>query len=154
MQTFPLLTREHKKQFQFPSNGKAQRKTDELAIRVHQRSFVSIPFKRESTAKVYGQDLELSEILVSIPFKRESTAKDDRKPSPIMNIASSSFNSLQTGKHSERYQKDSHAFCHPLQFCFNSLQTGKHSERKGRSALAVKLLKVSIPFKRESTAKA
>ena len=61
--------------FQFPSNGKAQRKSLQLGD-VYKGQSVSIPFKRESTAKGQVSPVFKShQSRVSIPFKRESTAK-------------------------------------------------------------------------------
>ena len=88
-------------QFQFPSNGKAQRKFISKSLSDTYASSVSIPFKRESTAKVEptlqidaawdmfqfpsngkAQRKPMMQCQrhpfgseVSIPFKRESTAK-------------------------------------------------------------------------------
>ena len=111
---------------------------------------------------------------VSIPFKRESVSKGKRSRPKIS--ASSCFNSLQTGK---RIQSNMRPSCTIKIFCFNSLQTGKRIQRRkgycesvlytpGFNSLqtgkriqsvlegyisAIKVFKVSIPFKRESVSK-
>ena len=61
--------------FQFPSNGKVETKKPFRGKCIETKK-VSIPFKRESGAKVV-EYLKENEIdwKVSIPFKRESVAK-------------------------------------------------------------------------------
>ena len=62
-----------------------------------------------------------------------------------------SFNSLQTGKHTESAD---HSDMIKNLLSFNSLQTGKHTERTAYKAGAKMFnVSVSIPFKRESTLK-
>ena len=62
---------------------------------------VSIPFKRESTLKVERRRIRKTEFReVSIPFKRESTLKVYMATHPLGGWEG--FNSLQTGKHTER----------------------------------------------------
>ena len=66
--------------FQFPSNGKVERKNSLFEIRSADATLaVSIPFKRESRAQgEVEEELGRTELylLVSIPFKRESRAQD------------------------------------------------------------------------------
>ena len=61
--------------FQFPSNGKVEPKINQ-APKEMQEDLVSIPFKRESGAKVFQRKNASRCTKVSIPFKRESGAKD------------------------------------------------------------------------------
>ena len=69
----------------------------------------------------------------------------------LRKICNNRFNSLQTGKHTERglVQTDADA----LILRFNSLQTGKHTESISSAGYRHPTLRVSIPFKRESTLK-
>ena len=111
--------------FQFPSNGKAHRKSFDLYHAGH-AAFVSIPFKRESTAK------EMLNITIedtrTLEFQFPSNGKAQRKRRPQI------------------WQL-------PGLVRFNSLQTGKHSERVSELRSESSTISVSIPFKRESTAK-
>ena len=61
---------------------------------------VSIPFKRESVAKVLSASQAKQRWVVSIPFKRESVAKEAWVN--CMNVLTWGFNSLQTGKWRQR----------------------------------------------------
>ena len=61
--------------FQFPSNGKAYPKQEMAQLNNETRSFVSIPFKRESISKEQNPDHFQNGVFVSIPFKRESISK-------------------------------------------------------------------------------
>ena len=113
--------------FQFPSNGKAQRKTAPALQPGSTKTIVSIPFKRESTAKV----CVLSARTI---------------------ISYQCFNSLQTGKHSESQQKIMKGIGNPMfQFPSNGKAQRKQSDLNGGRPNPNIL--VSIPFKRESTAK-
>ena len=87
--------------FQFPSNGKAQRKTL-LETEAELDYFVSIPFKRESTAKV-TQALGATGKFLGNMFQFPSNGKAQRKPTQRTRQSRRhpGFNSLQTGKHSE-----------------------------------------------------
>ncbi len=89
---------------------------------------VSIPFKRESVAKEVSLPatscFQITQ--VSIPFKRESVAK-----AVLMFVVTScglGFNSLQTGKCSQRHRKQSEINQAMSRQSFNSLQTGKCSQ--------------------------
>ena len=64
--------------------------------------------------------------------------------------SSTSFNSLQTGKHIQRRFSE---ISENSLTCFNSLQTGKHIQRWHRDIVEISSMFVSIPFKRESISK-
>ena len=115
--------------FQFPSNGKADPKRIEKRSAVQVRD-VSIPFKRESGSKVHNY-----------------------RQNHSLHKATTSFNSLQTGKRIQRPDPGDRG--QALQNRFNSLQTGKRIQRF-LYFLKLKQIKslVSIPFKRESGSKA
>ena len=111
--------------FQFPSNGKAYPK---IIATVDAKVPQYMEFQFPSNGKAYPKRDRFDErnriyaVLVSIPFKRESGAK---VRSAAGSQWMSSFNSLQTGKRSQRHQL--------WRKCCHS--------------------SVSIPFKRESGAK-
>ena len=62
--------------FQFPSNGKVEPKAIGVYSWGETPEEVSIPFKRESGAKVGRSNITGGVSEVSIPFKRESGAKE------------------------------------------------------------------------------
>ena len=140
--------------FQFPSNGKAYTKREQVAT-IRKHATVSIPFKRESIYKV-PKNLrgEICNRSVSIPFKRESIYKGFIKMD-LKNRADSLFQFPSNGKaytkaltanstHSdirkqvsipfkrESIYKVAIALALTLAFTmsFNSLQTGKHIQSK------------------------
>ena len=137
--------------FQFPSNGKPYPKTTEQPAKRCLDSSVSIPFKRESISKEY---------------KKERDARRKK-----------SFNSLQTGNHIQRqmartwkistskFQFPSNGKPYPkelnnnvtgwcglvlFQFPSNGKPYPKGDEQYGTRW---RLLRVSIPFKRETISK-
>ena len=90
-------------------------------------------------------------VIVSIPFKRESLSKGLGENIQTKRVEYG-FNSLQTGKSIQ-----SSAAAPPLhraQNSFNSLQTGKSIQSLyDNLEAALRQIKVSIPFKRESLSK-
>ena len=86
--------------FRFPSNGKPHRKPENTTRAKNRFYYVSIPFKRERTAKTLlsGVSAVSAEGLVSIPFKRETGSQV--LDTPIGEDTKYSFQSLQTGTHS------------------------------------------------------
>ena len=90
--------------FQFPSNGKVETKKDWTI-----GSFMAIKFQFPSNGKVEPKIRLVCFCIpntiykVSIPFKRESGAKVDLTGYHVLLLIASCFNSLQTGKWSQRY---------------------------------------------------
>ena len=135
--------------FQFPSNGKAFPNKNEKGTNI---SFinVSIPFKRESVSKLYGDYVHWSEVAVS--FNSLQTGK---RFQTLLSVVTGpedqqSFNSLQTGK---RFQTNDRIERWWGGQSFNSLQTGKRFQTRTGSLNGKCLDFVSIPFKRESVSK-
>ena len=113
-------------EFQFPSNGKAESKSNYgKGIETHEKN-VSIPFKRESGVKgchYFGFGF------VNICFNSLQTGKRSQRPKKekvVKNLIR--FNSLQTGKRSQRLSQSASGLSRLLDKCFNSLQTGKRSQ--------------------------
>ena len=87
---------------------------------------------------------------VSIPFKRETPSKHARLCLG-RSFTGMRFNSLQTGNSiqtSSQPEGDG-----SLAVCFNSLQTGNSIQTRRRLHLLIDLIRVSIPFKRETPSK-
>ena len=134
--------------FQFPSNGKGERKSVQGSHQPVSLS-VSIPFKRERGAQGYHHQRCRTLTEVSIPFKRERGAQGDIRYTTPNQRWKECFNSLQTGKGSASHIAalgwfDRLSFQFPSNgkgerkymllritlweiMCFNSLQTGKGS---------------------------
>ena len=117
-------------------------------LRVHD---VSIPFKRESLSKVWGNPINppFKTSIVSIPFKRESLSKGGT--GGIGNVAGSvsipfKRESLSKGTWTPRYNRTLRV---SIPFKRESLSKGKE---KDGGTLRIQV-SVSIPFKRESLSK-
>ena len=133
--------------FPFPSNGKAQRKEMSNFTKRAFSSFNSLQTGKHSERIEDAHNIIKGEY-VSIPFKRESTAKGGKQW--ITNTAFLSFHSLQTGKHSE----SAPVYTSGTSYVFVSIPFKRESTAKafkGRRPVPPNI--VSIPFKRESTAK-
>ena len=112
--------------FQFPSNGKLLPNStgDFVAVKPF---FVSIPFKRETSSKLG----------VSMKFQKGFKT---------------CFNSLQTGNFFQTFDFGNTGT--PRQTSFNSLQTGNFFQtRVAKEGFRADNLRVSIPFKRETSSK-
>ena len=152
--------------FQFPSNGKADRK---LCNEFHHVGCycVSIPFKRESGSQAARGSQRYQFLIVSIPFKRESELAISHQPSAVSKEAFLLSGNLLLLKVSDSRQptaitqfpsngkadtKDPEIKAelrHSNRF--NSLQTGKRIQRQMLHLVSVANCSlVSIPFKRES----
>ena len=109
--------------FQFPSNGKAHSDVSTL-LDATRFGAVSIPFKREGTfRRARARISNACGDFVSIPFKREGTFRPSATRAVSICAGTSSFNSLQTGRHIQTFER----------------------------CRAYTPVKVSIPFKREGT---
>ena len=115
-------------QFRFPSNGKVSPKEECEGRQRGERGRVSIPFHWESVSK-------------------------DNKLRKVKNVHFVRFHSLPLGKCLQRSVDDDGLFIEvELMFPFPS--TGKVSPKATLSSALYSLLRVSIPFQRESVSKA
>ena len=116
----PVLLRRHL--FQFPSNGKAYRKSPVMAtvITAAVSSFNSL----QTGKRIASQHLRMTTRQFWIKFQFPSNGKAYRKVdrASLIEERGLCFNSLQTGK---RIASKRHHLVLTLDFCFNSLQTGK-----------------------------
>ena len=162
-------------QFQFPSNGKPYTKR-KLMLGPPDKGQFQFP----SNGKAYTKPHDAGNMITgpSEEFQFPSNGKPYTKKviERILNLDPNSFNSLQTGKHIQRYKR----YCAALaeNRSFNSLQTGTHIQRcnlasfffdlksfnslqTGKHIQSYLVFKwqsdpdelVSIPFKRESISK-
>ena len=137
--------------FQFPSNGKAYPKCSMWLIDYIRWCLFQFPSNGKAYPKIPKSVKGWNTTKVSIPFKRESLSKATTKIH-ARRQASTSFNSLQTGKPIQRpdnagnvasegnaFQFPSNGKAYPKQcdFCVRESHHGN----------------VSIPFKRESLSK-
>ena len=120
--------------FQFPSNGKVQPNWRSSCIRPHRDSRVSIPFKREGTAKLALVDTSQTTGTV-FQFPSNGKVQQNTVSGFRTSMSNLGFNSLQTGRYSK-----------------TSYRVGSVFARRA-GCRASPLCKVSIPFKREGTAK-
>ena len=133
--------------FQFPSNGKADRKR----IPRHKRrktSLVSIPFKRESGSQ--GKRRIVRKRWQIFRFQFPSNGKADRKgeQGDKLRRLYKSFNSLQTGKRIASYSGRPDNILTFVSFQFPS--NGKADRKCSEASCHMESARVSIPFKRES----
>ena len=133
--------------FQFPSNGKAYRKTHPpLTPRSSCLGFNSLQTGKRIASRQKSSGC-ISAWRVSIPFKRESVSQDYHSRTVLCGHLQS-FNSLQTGKRiASQACRDLEL---PITRGFNSLQTGKRIASPVQMARSPMIISVSIPFKRES----
>ena len=136
--------------FQFPSNGKADPKPDNLFLSGSGcLSFNSLQtgkrIQRVATCAWCGEGG-----YVSIPFKRESGSKVGHSPSREEQV-NFCFNSLQTGKRIQRQMKIARTLALTLTFQFPS--NGKADPKRLPAKHPKWQIFVSIPFKRESGSK-
>ena len=113
--------------FQFPSNGKAYHKTEDLDV-LKQQLKVSIPFKRESVSQANSFLRSFPRLSqVSIPFKRESVSQDES--------IKAAFESDENVSIPFKRESVSQVLLRPRWTLmpwegFNSLQTGKRITRR------------------------
>ena len=168
-------TRADEAEFQFPSNGKVYPKT-ECFCQVYILNLVSIPFKRESISKEGGLGHLRNNRHHKFQFPSNGKVYPKLPTTSSKTAPIKCFNSLQTGKYIQSSQRDpcTRPVTRKFQFPsngkvypkgngspdkvqrsrFNSLQTGKYIQR-GITVVVIDwgLLRVSIPFKRESISK-
>ena len=138
--------------FQFPSNGKVEPKwTTSYIVRAGPICKVSIPFKRESGAKEDTLSDESAHSRNEFQFPSNGKVEPKASSESLIWQCFKGFNSLQTGKWSQR--PDTHVPCTPGRLRV-SIPFKRESGAKVRMHASVTVQNsVSIPFKRESGAK-
>ena len=139
--------------FQFPSNGKVEPKSLKRTRGDVYYCFNSLQTGKWSQRKLKVTAIAAIAAIVSIPFKRESGAKAKRKDKRERNFGFQ-FQFPSNGKVEPKGGCFGSHHWNNYSVGFNSLQTGKWSQRRQRRLKRIMVTHtVSIPFKRESGAK-